>query len=378
MDSTTLSTAPHDDKTAVFSTSLDECPVDAFYTTTIRGYRHELPTIVSTCIEELYRTGIYRPGLFRDLPNRLRLVSLIEVFNAPPSYGQSITVRTESTADICALLTTYLNSLPQPLVPPSLFTCFWQWCVLPSVHREGTRDRYTASQWIMAWASRDEDEEFSKVEIAVAQILLHLLPANQLSLFVYLCAFFTQVPLCPENGITFDDIGGLFGEALVGGEDTNQGKELLVWFLRRWRTISEGLLDGEEVLFDGLEDTLSKLTRNGGGGAEDEALGMDRVDAGPALADSPIHSAEESTWRSSSVGQSEPGDWSSSEEWTSAESGFSISSIEGSSPGVDKIHKDASKWTGNGGVQIFSSPVEMKGSLGLPDLDGNLGMWGSG
>lgn len=230
----------------------------------------------------------------------------------------------------------------------------------------------------MAWASRDEDEEFSKAEIAVAQILLHLLPTNQLSLFAYLCAFFTQVPLCPENGITFEDIGGLFGEALVGGEDRSQGKELLVWFLRRWRTISEGLLDGEESLFDGLENSLSALKRNGGGGVKVEAVDVDRVDTGSALAGSPMDCAEESTWRGSSVGQSELGDWSSSEEWTSVESGFSISSTDESSPGFDDTHKDVSKWTGNGGVQIYSSPVEMKGSLGLPDLEGSLGMWGPG
>lgn len=42
---------------ADFATSIDECPVHEFTSTTIRGYQHELPAVVFACIEELYRTG---------------------------------------------------------------------------------------------------------------------------------------------------------------------------------------------------------------------------------------------------------------------------------------------------------------------------------
>lgn len=308
--------------------------------------------------------GIYRPGLFRDLPNRLRLISLIETFNTPPLHNQSPSLRAESTADVCALLSTYLNSLPEPLIPPSLFACFREWCVLPSARREEARREYTGPQWIMAWASRDEDDERSRAEIAVAQTLLHLLPAKQFSLFVYLCAFFAQVPLCPENGITYEDIGGLFGEALVGGEDRSQARELLVWFLRRWKSIAEGLLGGEEALFDGLEDVLHALVRREGGSRQEtETMDVNETEQTPS-----------STYGS----LVESGDWSSSEDCTSAESGYSLSSVD-TFPLGDGFHpKETSEWTGNGEVQIFSSPMEMKGSLGLPDLEGHLGMWAPG
>jgi hypothetical protein len=78
--------------------------------------------------------------------------------------------------------------------------------------------------------------------VAVARDLLRLLPTHSFSLIVYLCAFFTQVPLCPENGITFEDIGRIFGPPVFGGP-VPAARRMMVWFLKRWNRVSDGLLD---------------------------------------------------------------------------------------------------------------------------------------
>ena len=215
----------------------------------------------------LYITGIYKSGLFRDLPNRQRHHELRTLFDTPPAFGEGMNLRAESTADICALLLTYLKELPEPVLTPYLFNAFWNWCVRPSVKRDDERTR----------KEQDEDEElraryfqtgqrpprpsrrvlFEKArlraaqddvaetgQVAVARDLLRLLPTHSFSLIVYLCAFFTQVPLCPENGIALEDIGRIFGPAVFGGP-VPAARRMMVWFLKRWNRVSDGLLDSE-------------------------------------------------------------------------------------------------------------------------------------
>ncbi|KAI0061798.1 hypothetical protein BV25DRAFT_705042 [Artomyces pyxidatus] len=244
-------------------------------TAVLGGARHDLPIVVFACIEELYRTGIYQSGLFRDLPNRRRHMELIELFNTAPTFGEGVSLRAESTQDICALLSTFLKNLAEPIIDPVLFEPFWQWCVKPSVQREESRLQREESEeeearcvfyrtgrkpvrptrrqvQARARAHAAEDESLEGTQIAIAQDLIRLLPTHNYSLLVYLCAFFTQVPLCPDNGITFEDIGRIFGYALLGGS-RSASRHVMVWLLTRWHRISEGLLDeddGSECITD--------------------------------------------------------------------------------------------------------------------------------
>jgi len=89
-----------------------------------------------------------------------------------------------------------------------------------------------------------QDETAETGQVAVARDLLRLLPTHSFSLIVYLCAFFTQVPLCPENGITFEDIGRIFGPPVFGGP-VPAARRMMVWFLKRWNRVSDGLLDAD-------------------------------------------------------------------------------------------------------------------------------------
>ncbi|TFY74271.1 hypothetical protein EWM64_g9741, partial [Hericium alpestre] len=253
----------------VFSAPMRETVAYASSTAILSGYRHDLPIVLFACVEELYRTGIYQPNLFRDLPNRARHVALLEAFNKPPLFGSHISLRTEATPTICALLGTWLKNLSEPILNSVLFTPFWQWCVKPSVQRdearvrqeedeeeenrvtaylEGRRAPKISRRKIMERQSAyaTEDEALEGPQIAVAQLILKLLPTHHFSVFVYLCSFFTQVPLCPENGMTEEDIGKMFGYEVFGGSRV-ASRLMMMWILKRWAKVSEGLLDAEEV-----------------------------------------------------------------------------------------------------------------------------------
>jgi hypothetical protein len=270
----------------IFGVPLNESVLRAPATAILGGYRHDLPLVVFLCVEELYRTGktvilfdvlflsshdgrsligIYRSGLFRDLPNRQRHHELSTLFDTPPAFGEGMSLRAESTADICALLLTYLKELPEPVLTPYLFNAFWNWCVRPSVKREDERMRKEQDEeeclrtrffqtgqrpprpsprvlFEKARLREAQDETVETGQVVVARDLLRLLPTHSFSLIVYLCAFFTQVPLCPENGITFEDIGRIFGPPVFGGP-VPAARRMMVWFLKRWNRVSDGLLD---------------------------------------------------------------------------------------------------------------------------------------
>jgi hypothetical protein len=188
-----------------------------------------------------------------------------------------MSLRAESTADICALLLTYLKELPEPVLTPYLFNAFWNWCVRPSVKREDERMRKEQDEeeelrarffqtgqrpprpshrvlFEKARLRAAQDETAETGQVTVARDLLRLLPTHSFSLIVYLCAFFTQVPLCPENGIAFEDIGRIFGPPVFGGP-VPAARRMMVWFLKRWNRVSDGLLNantGSEENADGV------------------------------------------------------------------------------------------------------------------------------
>ncbi|KAA1476917.1 hypothetical protein DENSPDRAFT_743891, partial [Dentipellis sp. KUC8613] len=227
----------------VFSAPLRESLGYASTTAILGGYRHDLPIVLFYCIEELYRTGIYRPNLFREIPNRSRHIALLESFNTAPLFGSQIALHIESTSTICALLSTYLKNMAEPILDSVLFTPFWQWCVKPSVQRDERRAQRAILERQNAYAA--EDDELEGAQIAAAQLILKLLPTHHFSVLVYLCAFFTQVPLCPENGMTEEDVGKMFGYEVFGGSRV-ASRLMMAWVLKRWAKLSDGLMSAED------------------------------------------------------------------------------------------------------------------------------------
>ncbi|KAG2338288.1 hypothetical protein BDR05DRAFT_1043359 [Suillus weaverae] len=254
-----------DPKFHVIGAPLRDVLIHASSTITIGEHQHDVPTLVVACVEELTRTGIIQQGLFRTLPSRDRHIQLIDIYDSSADYGAKFSMHGQTMPDICAVLSTFISALPHPLLDPKLYGGFWHWCVKPSVKREEVRRSQQDAEEEEKRArgelplllpisakqhqrqAQDDlhlghDGDIECHQIMVAQILLRFLPIGQLSLLIYLCGFFTQLPLCPENGIQFEDIARIFGHKIFGATAKVSSQKMMVWLLSRWNNISEGLL----------------------------------------------------------------------------------------------------------------------------------------
>jgi len=79
------------------------------------------------------------------------------------------------------------------------------------------------------------------------------------------------VPLCPENGITFEDIGRIFGPPIFGGP-VPAARRVMVWFLKRWNRVSDGLLDEADPNSDDLADGASTSASTSTGSSSSSPL----------------------------------------------------------------------------------------------------------
>ncbi|GJE99787.1 hypothetical protein PsYK624_160580 [Phanerochaete sordida] len=247
---------------SVFGSYLQDLPDSAMVPVIIGGYRHHVPEVVHACTDELYKTGIYHHDLFRTLPSRNRLLNLVTYYDTPQQYGQlsprpslpnlassstavksRLSLHRESYSEVSALLVTYLTSLPAPLIHRSLVDALWAWCVSPSIIRAEQRQRRhgddAASESSSSDSDIDEDtpnysarlrkrEEVLlnlpplRVQIAIAQQVLLLLPRRHFSMLLCMLTFFATLQICPD-GLTPEDIGRMFGGAIVGGRTRKGG-----------------------------------------------------------------------------------------------------------------------------------------------------------
>jgi len=92
----------------IFGVPLNESVLRAPATAILGGYRHDLPLVVFpfSSHNRCSHIGIYKSGLFRDLPNRQRHHELSTLFDTSPAY---------------------LKELPEPVLTPYLFNAFWNW-----------------------------------------------------------------------------------------------------------------------------------------------------------------------------------------------------------------------------------------------------------
>ncbi|KAL5499191.1 hypothetical protein ACEPAH_1709 [Sanghuangporus vaninii] len=291
----------------------------------VAGYQHDLPIVVNACVEELYRTGMTESGLFRSPPDAARHKQLIELFDNGPFFGRSETLTKERTEDICALLRSYIDRLPHPLWHESLFDPMLRLCVSSTVFgdwplSEGSENKdrnvglgtgYKITQTrptslfvhgtpsttnvdhlharssslgdITAFAICRPSSALSTVahneiniskerpQVSLAKAFFRLLPRMHLAVLAYLCAFFSQLPLCSHNQLTIEDIARFFAVPLFLGKLSEgvlmpseaytkrkqEARMIMVWILRRWSQISEGLFDAEDTdSSDGSEDEL--------------------------------------------------------------------------------------------------------------------------
>jgi RhoGAP domain len=209
------------------------------------------------------------------LPNRRRCDELIDCFNYGPSFGEGFNLTGESTPDVCCLLSTFLMTLPEPLMDPALFEPFFRWCVRPSCKRDEEKRELEAQHENEArlaalrrgelvkrkellpkaspirWTKKEErlNEELEKPQIAIAIILFKLHPSANFALLVYLLGFFTELPICPDNGMTLEETTNKFAEKMMGGPKVNSRK-VMMWLLTRWPRISDGLFSESRAAYE--------------------------------------------------------------------------------------------------------------------------------
>ncbi|KZT64867.1 hypothetical protein DAEQUDRAFT_759657 [Daedalea quercina L-15889] len=233
----------------------------------MNGYQHDLPTVMYECVEELYRTGIYKDNLFRASALKHNVDKMRRIFDR--GYKRPMGERVGPlakwpTADICGLLVSMIENLPEPILPRDLNTGLWQWCVSPVLKREWDilfppvvkRRRKTMWGTVPKMESviiedpnltpeerRAVREAFDAPMVELCQYVLRLMSVEHLSLFAYLFDFFRQLLAYPANGLDAEFLGERFGYYMLGGTSFAAGRTLFVWLLDRWERISKGLLD---------------------------------------------------------------------------------------------------------------------------------------
>lgn len=214
---------------------------------------YQIPSTVYASVEQLYHTGINQPHLFHTRPSHDRLHHLITIFDRPYTTssraffakGFDVCLKAESTPNLCALLMTFLELLPAPIVDPVFTEAFWEWCIYPTLRREERRTRgegVPSHNSLHPNVSHIGDYALETRQIATARALLRLLPRAGFSLFVYLMNFFSQTLLYSDNRCTTIGIADMFTRPLFGCANA-KCKRATVWFMTRWHRVLNGLFD---------------------------------------------------------------------------------------------------------------------------------------
>jgi sulfur relay (sulfurtransferase) DsrC/TusE family protein len=175
-------------------------------------------------------------------------------------------------------------ALPEPLIDPALLEPLFRWCVKPSCKRDDekrdTEAKYEDEARMAAqrrgeqlkrrdfpskispirWTKKEErkNEELEKPHIAIAVILFKLLPSAHFSLLVYLLGFFTELPICPDNGMTLEETTKKFAEKMMGGSKVNSRK-VMMWLLTRWPRILDGLFSESRAAYEEVKKNKLSL-----------------------------------------------------------------------------------------------------------------------
>lgn len=232
---------------------------------------------------------MFQHDLFRVIPDKRRHKHLLNIFDVSLDPSEPLNVpslRKERLPDVAALLTTFIAEMTEPLISRALFSAFWAWCVRPTITREQehnkevlsdeedcsniplpplltpkslwrkhpkTKDKSSTTAQENAKAEKTQEEldkeekRLDNIQIVIAQHVLQLLPPANLSLLGYFCSFFSQLPLCPENGIAYEDVGRLFAHKILGGPNKICSKTVMVWLLSRWDRIGSGIFGEEDT-----------------------------------------------------------------------------------------------------------------------------------
>ncbi|KAG7700157.1 hypothetical protein KL930_000844 [Ogataea haglerorum] len=83
-----------------------------------------IPRVVALCGSYLKKNGLEVEGIFRVAGSTKRIKELQLIFSSPPSYGSKIDWDGYTVHDAASLFRRFLGSLPEPLIPLSMYDKF--------------------------------------------------------------------------------------------------------------------------------------------------------------------------------------------------------------------------------------------------------------
>ncbi|KAF6746328.1 hypothetical protein DFP72DRAFT_1152680 [Ephemerocybe angulata] len=352
-----------------------------------------LPIVVFSTVEQLFQSGLYDPGLFRDLPDPRRLRELVQAFDRAevphhiivtprPSarprglatrFGGNVSLHLEGTPEIAGVLSTFLHSLPHPICAldgtnsnSGWVDAVWAWCVQPRGPRSSLGD------FSRVPGVREAEEE-RRVEVA--------------RVMGWGCwggwgggggEYVWEGGVWGAGGVMF---WARMGRGRGGGEEegTRRAGEMMVWFLRRWGAISEGLFELGEQLERGEWSALGRsnaVRKWGEGGSAGSGIGSGKVGSGVLSGIGPGNASE--NWIGSGSGDASGGMVSSVSSYTyskdaSAQVGYRPSAsfteglgVQGGFRGVAKGGEDGKERVGEMKLPATKSRSPLPGNVAMP------------
>jgi len=79
----------------------------------IAGQRHELPGVVFSTVEEIYRRGQGKkvPGMMQQHGEPSRVAKLVQIYDTPPDYGEHHDLSIESIHNVTSLCVAFFSLL---------------------------------------------------------------------------------------------------------------------------------------------------------------------------------------------------------------------------------------------------------------------------
>lgn len=152
-DPASVFAAPPKNTGPVFGVPISDGPPLAYAVSIIGGQRHQLPILVFSLVEAIFRRGLDTAGIFRINGNPAAIDRLVQTYDTYPSYGDDIDLDKETIFTLCDLLKRYLRDLPEPVLSKEVWPLFVAGCLTDT--------------------GADEEKEHVR-KLAAAQIILRL------------------------------------------------------------------------------------------------------------------------------------------------------------------------------------------------------------
>lgn len=114
----------------IFGAKISEAPPMAYAVSIIGGQRHQLPILVFSLVEAIFRRGIQTSGIFRMNGTTAAINRLVELYNTYPTYGDDVDLEQETLFTLCDLLKKYLRDLPESVLSQDLWNLFVAGCLV--------------------------------------------------------------------------------------------------------------------------------------------------------------------------------------------------------------------------------------------------------